>query len=91
MRLYIIGILARILGIIIPLLLRVAFLVLVEHKVMAPMQRRKGPNVMGLFGLLQPLADGFKLMIKEPILPSSANLFIFIMVLVITFMLSLIT
>ncbi len=73
MRLYIIGILARILGIIIPLLLGVAFLVLAECKVMASMQRRKGPNVVGLFGLLQPLVDGFKLMIKEPILPSSVN------------------
>jgi len=50
----------------------------------------RSSNVVGLFGLLQPLADGFKLMIKEPILPSSANLFIFIMAPVITFMLSLI-
>ncbi len=46
---------------------------------MASMQHRKGPNVVGLFGLLQPLAYGFKLIIKEPNLPSNANLFIFTM------------
>ncbi len=91
MRPYIISILARIVGIIIPLLLRVVFLVLAKHKVMASsMQCRKGLNVVGLFGLLQPLVDGFKLMIKEPILPSSVNLFISIMAPIITFMLSLI-
>jgi len=59
MRLYIIGILTRILRIIIPLLLGIIFLVLVEHKVMVSMQHKKGPNVVGLFGLLQPLANGF--------------------------------
>nr|YP_008816158.1 NADH dehydrogenase subunit 1 [Roya obtusa]AGZ90372.1 NADH dehydrogenase subunit 1 [Roya obtusa] len=87
---YIFCVLIKILGIIIPLLLAVAFLVLAERKVMASMQRRKGPNVVGVFGILQPIADGFKLMIKEPILPSSANVFIFVMAPVLTFTLSLV-
>lgn len=81
---------AEILGIIIPLLLGVAFLVLAERKVMAFVQRRKGPDVVGSFGLLQPLADGFKLILKEPISPSSANLFLFRIAPVATFMLSLV-
>jgi NADH:ubiquinone oxidoreductase subunit H len=64
--------------------------VLAERKVMAFVQRRKGPDVVGSFGLLQPLADGFKLIIKEPISPSSANFFLFRMAPVATFMLSLV-
>nr|YP_010598273.1 NADH dehydrogenase subunit 1 [Psychotria serpens]UIG86773.1 NADH dehydrogenase subunit 1 [Psychotria serpens] len=81
---------AEILGIILPLLLGVAFLVLAERKVMAFAQRRRGPDVVGSFGLFQPLADGLKLILKEPISPSSANFSLFRMAPVTTFMLSLV-
>ncbi|KAL0814732.1 hypothetical protein Bca101_071175 [Brassica carinata] len=57
---------------------------------MAFVQRRKGPDVVGSFGLLQPLADGSKLILKEPISPCSANFFLFRMAPVATFMLSLV-
>ena len=76
------------LAIIVPLLIGVAYLTLLERKVMASMQRRKGPNVVGLYGLLQPLADGLKLFLKETIIPASAHKGIFILSPIMTFFLA---
>jgi NADH:ubiquinone oxidoreductase subunit H len=64
--------------IIIPLLGMIAFMTLAERKIMGSMQRRLGPNKVGVFGLLQPISDGLKLVIKETILPSISNKGIFL-------------
>ncbi len=73
-----IWIVIKILLIILPLMGAVAYLTLAERKIIGRMQARMGPNRAGLFGVLQPLADGLKLLCKEIILPSSANRFLFI-------------
>lgn len=80
--------LLKILALTVPLLLGVAFLVLAERKIMAAMQRRRGPSIVGPMGLFQSIADGLKLAVKEPLLPTSANLVIFLGAPVATFLLS---
>jgi len=76
---------------IIPLLITIAFFTLAERKVIAAVQRRRGPNVIGIVGLLQPFADGFKLLIKEIILPTKANILIFLIAPILTLTLSFIS
>jgi NADH-quinone oxidoreductase subunit H len=83
-------ILLKILFIIIALLVSVAYFTLAERKIMGSIQKRKGPNVIGFLGLLQPLADGLKLFAKETILPSNSNIVVFIIAPMLTFVLSLI-
>nr|AML60614.1 NADH dehydrogenase subunit 11 [Moramonas marocensis] len=83
-------ILSKILGLVLPLLIAVAFLTLAERKIIAAIQQRKGPNAVGFLGLLQPFADGLKLLLKETILPSHANTAIFLFAPILTFMLSLV-
>lgn len=73
---------------IVPILLSTAFLTLFERKIMAAVQRRRGPNVVGFLGVLQPFADGLKLLIKETILPSKANQVVFLIAPILTIFLS---
>jgi NADH-quinone oxidoreductase subunit H len=77
------------LPIFIPLLVSIAFFTVLERKILAAIQRRRGPNVVGIYGALQAFADGFKLLSKETLIPLLANKVIFILAPIITFLLAL--
>ncbi len=85
-----IWIVLQIVVILIPLLLSVAYLTYAERKVIGAMQLRQGPMVVGPMGLLQPIADAVKLLMKETIFPTGANKIVFILAPVITFTLAMI-
>ena len=83
--------LIKILGITVPILLSVAFFTVAERKVMGALQRRQGPNVVGFLGLLQALADGLKLFVKETTVPSNADVPVFLFAPILSFTLSVIS
>ncbi len=83
-------ILLKIMAFVLPLLMAVAYLTYAERKVIAAMHLRRGPNVVGPFGLLQPMADGLKLFIKETVVPTGANPLVFLLAPVVTSVLALI-
>ncbi len=80
---------AKALALLVPLLIGVAYLTYAERKVMAAIQLRKGPNVVGPFGLLQPFADAIKMITKETIIPSGSNRVLFVMAPMLTFILAM--
>jgi NADH-quinone oxidoreductase subunit H len=84
-------IILKIIILVLPLLISIAYFTLAERKILASIQRRKGPNVVGTFGLLQPLADGLKLFVKETILPSNSDTVLFILAPMLTFFLSMLS
>jgi NADH-quinone oxidoreductase subunit H len=81
---------AHILAVLVPLLLGVAMLTWAERRVLGAMQLRKGPNVVGPFGMLQPFADAIKMLMKETIIPAGASRALFVMAPMLTFILAMI-
>lgn len=88
--LFVIVILIKTVIIVVPLLISVAYFTLAERKLLGAIHRRRGPNVIGAYGLLQPLSDGFKLLVKETVLPSSSNQIIFVFSPILTFITSIV-
>ncbi len=86
----VVWIVIKIIVIVIPVMISVAYLTYVERKVIGAMHLRRGPNVVGPFGLLQPIADGLKLFLKETIIPARANRVVFLAAPCITFILALV-
>jgi len=87
---FVLEIFVSFLAIVLPVLISVAYLTLAERKIMGGMQQRVGPNVVGFLGLLQPLADGLKLLLKESVIPTNSNTFGFVFAPILTFFLSLV-
>jgi NADH-quinone oxidoreductase subunit H len=81
---------AETLAIVVPVLLMMAYLTYAERKVLAAMQMRKGPNVVGPFGLFQPFADAIKMLTKETVIPSGSNRLLFFLAPILTFGLAVI-
>jgi NADH-quinone oxidoreductase subunit H len=86
---FILEVILKFLIVVVPILLSVAYLTLAERKIMGSMQQRKGPNVVGFIGLLQPLADGLKLLLKETVIPTNSNTFNFVFSPILSLLLSL--
>ena len=80
----------EVLIVVVPLLLAIAYYTYAERKVLAYSQLRKGPNVVGPFGLLQPIADGLKMLVKETVVPSGANRVVFLAAPMVTLTLALV-
>lgn len=72
--LFVLLVILRALCVILPVFISVAFMTLFERKVMAAMQRRRGPNIVGFLGLMQPFADALKLLAKETVIPHASNM-----------------
>lgn len=80
---------SNILSVVVPILLSVAFMTIVERKMLAAMQRRLGPTDVGYFGILQPFSDALKLILKESVIPAQSNKILFYLAPVVTLVFSL--